>query len=82
MQHTSKQHGTVTQSVHHVILQQFSMITQEYRNFTNKVSGHNIKITQAYNTAQENTGKLIENAISQITNKSTKYHYLTHCCRS
>ena len=36
-----------------IILQQFSMITQELKNFTNKVSGDITKITQAYTTAQE-----------------------------
>ena len=39
-----------------VILQQFSMITEELKNFTYKVSGDITKITQAYNTAQQNTG--------------------------
>ena len=50
-----------------VILQQFSMITQAFRNFT--VSGDITKIMQAYTAAQENTGKLIENAISQALTK-------------
>ena len=48
-----------------IILQQFSMITEESKTFTNQVSGDIMKILQAYNTAQENTGTLIENAISQ-----------------
>ena len=48
-----------------VILQQFSMITQELQNFTNKMSSDINKSTQACTVAQENTGKLIENAISQ-----------------
>ena len=52
-----------------VILQQFSMITQELRNFTDKVSGDITKITQACTTAHENTGKLIESAISLALTK-------------
>ena len=40
-----------------VILLQFSMITKEIKNFTNKVSSDITKITQAYHAAQENTGK-------------------------
>ena len=58
-----------------IIWKQFSMITEELKDFTNKVSGDITKIIQAYNTAQENTDKLIENAISQTPYKSTKYHY-------
>ena len=46
------------------------MITEELKNFTNKVSGNITKITQEYDTAQENTGKLIENAISQALTKT------------
>ena len=46
------------------------MITEELRKVANKVSGDITKITQAYNTAQENTGKLIENAISQALTKA------------
>ena len=53
-----------------VFLQQFSIITQEFKNFRNKVSSDITKITQEYTTAQENTGKLIENAVSQALNKS------------
>ena len=45
------------------------MITQELRNFRDKLSGDITKITQACTTAQENTGKLIENAISQASTK-------------
>ena len=52
-----------------VIVQQFSMITEELRNFMNKMSGDINKITQACSAAQENTGKLIENAISQPLTK-------------
>ena len=43
-----------------VILQQFNMITQELRNFMDKVSGDIAKIRQTHTTAQENTGKLID----------------------
>ena len=46
------------------------MITQELRNFTDKESGDITKIMQACTVAQENTGKLIENAISQTLTKS------------
>ena len=52
-----------------VILQQFSMITQELRNVTDRVSGDINKITQACTAAQENTGKLVENATSQVLTK-------------
>ena len=38
------------------ILQQFSMIIQELRNFMAKVSSDITKITQAFTAAQENTG--------------------------
>ena len=51
------------------MLQQLSMITQELKNFMDKVSGDIINITQAYTAAQENTGKLIKNAISQALTK-------------
>ena len=50
------------------------MITEELKKITNKVSGDITKTMQAYNTAQENTGKLLENAISQLLTKSAKYH--------
>ena len=53
-----------------IILQQFSMITEELKNFTNKVSSDITKITQVYNTAQEITSKLIENTISQVLTKA------------
>ena len=52
-----------------VMLQQFSMIAQQLRNLTVKVSCDITKITQACTAAQENTGKLIENAISQALTK-------------
>ena len=48
-----------------VILQQFSIITQELWNLSDKVSGDVNKITQVCTAAQENTGTLIENAILQ-----------------
>ena len=51
-----------------VIVQQFSMTTQELRHFMAKVSGDITKITQACTTAQENTGKVIENAYVTDTN--------------
>ena len=43
-----------------VILQQFSMMRQELRNFMDKVSSEINKIVQACTAAQENTGKIIE----------------------
>ena len=46
------------------------MITQELKNFTEKLSSDITKNTQAYTTAQENTGKLIEDAILQALTKS------------
>ena len=52
-----------------VTLQQFSMITQELRYFMDKVSSDITKIKQTCTTAQENTGKLIENAMSQALTK-------------
>ena len=45
------------------------MITQELRNFTDIVFSDITKITQACTTAQENTSKLIENALSQALAK-------------
>ena len=53
-----------------VILQQFSIIAQELWNFIDKVSGDLNKITWACTTAWENTGKLMENAISQILTRT------------
>ena len=50
-------------------MQQFSIIPQELKKFTIKVSGDITKITQAYTTTQENTSKCIENAISQMPTK-------------
>ena len=45
-------------------------IMKELQNFTNKVLGDITKITQTYNTAQENTDKLTENAVSQALTKA------------
>ena len=42
---------------------------QELRYLTDKVSGDIIKIMQACTAAQENTGKLKENAIAQALTK-------------
>ena len=53
-----------------IILQQFSMITQELNYFINKMSGDITKITQACTTGKENTGKFIENAILQEPTKA------------
>ena len=53
-----------------VILQQFSMITQELKSFTNKVPVILQKSHRHYNRAQENTGNLMENAISQPLTKA------------
>ena len=52
-----------------LILQQFNMIRQELRNFMDKESSDIIKITHSCTSAQENAGKLIENAISQALTK-------------
>ena len=46
------------------------MITKELKKITNKVSGDITEITKAYNTTQENTGKPMENAISQMLTKA------------
>ena len=48
-----------------VILQQFSIITQELQNFTNKVSGDIHKITQVCQMTKVNTSWLLLDAISQ-----------------
>ena len=45
------------------------MITQELRNFMDKVSGDITKITQACIAVQESTGKIMKNAISQALTK-------------
>ena len=52
-----------------VILQQFSMITQELKYYTTNMSGNITKSTQACTAAQENTDKLMENVISQDLTK-------------
>ena len=46
------------------------MITKELKKFTDKVSSDITNITQVYSTAQENTGKLVENAIWQALTKA------------
>ena len=48
-----------------VIQQQFSIITQELYNFTNKVSSDLDKISQACTVAQKNTSRLVQDAILQ-----------------
>ena len=45
------------------------MITQEVENFMDKVPDDITKITQACTTAQENTGKVMENSITQALTK-------------
>ena len=45
------------------------MITQELRHFMGKVSGDISKTTEACTATQENTGKLLENVISQALTK-------------
>ena len=45
------------------------MLTQELRNFTDKLSGDINKVTQACTTAKVNAGKLIENAMLQVLTK-------------
>ena len=53
-----------------IILQQFRIMAEELRNCTRQVSSDMTKMTQAHNTSQEHTGKLIENAISQALTKA------------
>ena len=53
-----------------IILQQFSTIAKELKDFTNKVSSDITKIIQAYNTSHKKPGKLIENATSQALTKA------------
>ena len=65
-----------------IILQQFIMITEELKKIINKVSGDITKVTQAYNTVQENTGKLIENEISQALTKAQSTTTSSHFSRS
>ena len=67
---TPKNNTTQSQDQSTTMLQQFRIITKELKNFTNKVSSNITKIIQAYNTAQENTGKLIENAIPKALTKA------------
>ena len=67
---TSKQHGIVTQSVRHYPATIQHDNPGIKKKFTNKVSGDITKIMQAYTTVQENTGKFIENTISQMLTKA------------
>ena len=53
-----------------IILQQFSRLTEELNTVTTLVSSNISEMTLAHNTAQENTGKMIENAISQALTKT------------
>ena len=46
------------------------MITKELKNFMHKVFGDITKNMQAYHTAEEITGKLTENSISQALTKA------------
>ena len=52
------------------IIHQVSIMEEEFKNFTKHVSSNIIKMTQAHNTTQEHTGKLIESAISQALYKT------------
>ena len=65
---TSPQNQNIHPMSSPVILQQFSMITQELKKFMDKVSGDITKIMQTCTIAQENTSKLIKNAISEGSN--------------
>ena len=53
-----------------IIPHQFSIMAEELKNFTKQVLNDITKMVQAHNTAQEHTGKLIENAISQTLTKA------------
>ena len=46
------------------------MMAEEMKNFTKQVPNNITKMTQAHNTAQEHTGKLIEIAISKALSKT------------
>ena len=52
-----------------VLLQQFSVITQELQNLTKKVSNDLNKITQACTSVQETYSKLIQDAVLQALAK-------------
>ena len=59
-----------------IILQQFSRLKEELKTFTTLVSSNISEMTLAHKTAQENMGKMIENAISQALSKT---HDITVC---
>ena len=69
MQCIFKQHNTTRQPICHYP----ATIQHNGRgieNFTQEVSSDITKKTQAHNTAQEHTGKVIENAVSQALTKA------------
>ena len=53
-----------------IIVDQFSQLTEELKNFTNFVTSNLSEIPQTCQTTQEQTGKFIENAISQVLTKN------------
>ena len=59
-----------TDNQSNIILQQFSRLTEELKTFAIPVPSNKSDMTLAYKTAQEKTGKIIENAISQELTKN------------
>ena len=59
-----------TDNQSNIIRQQFSRLTEELKTFTTIVSSNISEMTLAHKTAQENTGKMIENSISQAITKT------------
>ena len=52
-----------------IIIDHFSQLTEEWKNFTKLVLNNLSEMAQAQKTTQEQTGKFIENAISQALTK-------------
>ena len=69
MQCIFKQHNT-TDNQSAIIQLQFSIKAEKLKKITKQVSSDIIEMTQAHNTVQEQTDKLIENAISQALTKA------------
>ena len=53
-----------------IILHQFSLLKEEIRNFIKLVLNNISEMTQVHKTAEEQTSKTIENAISQVLTKT------------
>ena len=69
-QNNNENYIILLDSQSNTILHQFSVMAGELKNFTKQVSNIIIKMTQAHNTTQDHTGKLIENAISKALSKT------------